>query len=147
MEVIGPHVAEGHYDLVGPHNEIIMPSVWETVVEPNWEISMHMWPIPEPKPEEEALADGLADTVVVEEGVPPPPPPAPLAPGGKAVHGAVLPPTVQLVICANYEQERKGRKRRKRFHHSWVGQQASHQRRLAKLRKSEGEFAAAPCIS
>ncbi|KAJ5291123.1 hypothetical protein N7478_000374 [Penicillium angulare] len=51
IEVIGPHVAEGHYDLVGPNGDIILPQVWETVVEPDWLITMHMWPIPE-KPKE-----------------------------------------------------------------------------------------------
>src|ERR1700761_7230641 len=51
VEVIGPHVAEGHYDLVGPSGDIILPQVWETVVEPDWTITMHMWPIPE-KPKE-----------------------------------------------------------------------------------------------
>ena len=47
IEVIGPHVAEGHYDLVGPNGDIILPQVWETVIEPDWTITMHMWPIPE----------------------------------------------------------------------------------------------------
>jgi hypothetical protein len=47
VEVIGPHVAEGHYDLVGPNGDIILPQVWETVIEPDWTITMHMWPIPE----------------------------------------------------------------------------------------------------
>jgi len=51
IEVIGPHVAEGHYDLVGPNGDIILPQVWETVIEPDWAITMHMWPIPE-KPKE-----------------------------------------------------------------------------------------------
>ncbi|KAK0716631.1 hypothetical protein B0T21DRAFT_270364, partial [Apiosordaria backusii] len=32
MEVIGPHVQEGHYDLIGPDGEIILPSEWERVV-------------------------------------------------------------------------------------------------------------------
>ena len=59
IEVIGPHVAEGHYDLVGPNGDIILPQVWETVVEPDWAITMHMWPIPEkPKePDPPAAAD------------------------------------------------------------------------------------------
>ncbi|KUL85233.1 hypothetical protein ZTR_08954 [Talaromyces verruculosus] len=55
VEIIGPHVAEGHYDLVGPNGDIILPQVWETVVEPDWTVTMHMWPIPEkpstPEPE------------------------------------------------------------------------------------------------
>lgn len=45
VDVIGPHVQEGHYDLVGPNGEIILPSVWERVVEPDWSITMHMWPM------------------------------------------------------------------------------------------------------
>ncbi|KAJ5875528.1 uncharacterized protein N7473_012875 [Penicillium subrubescens] len=62
IEVIGPHVAEGHYDLVGPNGDIILPQVWETVVEPDWTITMHMWPIPEkPKdPEPPAKEEGAA---------------------------------------------------------------------------------------
>ena len=50
IEVIGGHVAEGHYDLVGPNGEIILPQVWETMIEPDWSVTMHMWPIPEQKP-------------------------------------------------------------------------------------------------
>jgi len=53
VEVIGPHVVEGHYDLVGPNGEIILPQVWETMIEPDWAITMHMWPMPDPpKPED-----------------------------------------------------------------------------------------------
>ncbi|KAJ5766399.1 uncharacterized protein N7511_004015 [Penicillium nucicola] len=52
IEVIGPHVADGHYDLIGPNGDIILPQVWETVIEPDWSITMHMWPIPE-KPKED----------------------------------------------------------------------------------------------
>ena len=47
IEIIGPHVADGHYDLVGPNGDIILPQVWDTVIEPDWTITMHMWPIPE----------------------------------------------------------------------------------------------------
>jgi hypothetical protein len=74
IEVIGPHVAEGHYDLVGPNGDIILPQVWETVIEPDWTITMHMWPIPEkptsPDPAEggtapETQAPGSADSAVV----------------------------------------------------------------------------------
>lgn len=50
VDVIGPHVHEGHYDLVGPDGEIILPQVWETMVQPDWAITMHMWPMPEPPP-------------------------------------------------------------------------------------------------
>lgn len=44
IEVLGPEVYHGHYDLVGPDGEIILPSVWGDVVEPGWAVSMHMWP-------------------------------------------------------------------------------------------------------
>src|SRR5690348_18502003 len=45
VDVIGPHVQDGHYDLIGPNGEIILPTVWEKVVEPDWSITMHMWPM------------------------------------------------------------------------------------------------------
>lgn len=47
VEIIGPHVQHGHYDLIGPNGEIILPQVWETMIEPDWAITMHMWPMPE----------------------------------------------------------------------------------------------------
>lgn len=43
---IGPHVMEGHYDLIGPDGKIIHPREWETMVKPGWNISMRMWPMP-----------------------------------------------------------------------------------------------------
>ncbi|KAJ8064161.1 hypothetical protein OCU04_006513 [Sclerotinia nivalis] len=68
VDVLGPHVNEGHYDLVGPEDEIILPQVWESVVEPGWSVSMHMWPLPEPEqPRWKAWAPGPP--------YPPPPPP------------------------------------------------------------------------
>ncbi|PYH81412.1 hypothetical protein BO82DRAFT_365067 [Aspergillus uvarum CBS 121591] len=72
IEVIGPHVAEGHYDLVGPNGDIILPQVWETVIEPDWTITMHMWPIPE-KPQ---AAEPAPPADVVAEPSPPPEPTA-----------------------------------------------------------------------
>ena len=48
VDVIGPHVNEGHYDLVGPDGEIIVPQVWEAMIQPGWDVTMHMWPMPEP---------------------------------------------------------------------------------------------------
>jgi hypothetical protein len=50
VDVIGPHVQQGHYDLLGPDQEIILPQVWERVVEPDWSITMHMWPIDQRPP-------------------------------------------------------------------------------------------------
>jgi len=32
------------FDLIGPNGEIILPQVWEKVIEPDWQITMVMWP-------------------------------------------------------------------------------------------------------
>jgi hypothetical protein len=53
ITVIGPHVYEGHYDLVGPDGDVILPSVWEHVVVPGMPVTMHMWPLPEQMEEQE----------------------------------------------------------------------------------------------
>lgn len=89
VENIGPHVQEGHYDLLGPNGEIILPQVWETVVEPDWTVTMHMWPMP-PEPEkpktppidgEIVNLDDLINLGKKHKGkgakklIPPPPPP------------------------------------------------------------------------
>lgn len=50
VDVIGPHVHQGHYDLEGPGGEIMLPQIWETMIQPDWAITMHMWPVPEPPP-------------------------------------------------------------------------------------------------
>ncbi|KAL1392315.1 hypothetical protein HDK64DRAFT_296943 [Phyllosticta capitalensis] len=50
VDVLGQHVHDGHYDLVGPDGDIILPQVWETVVQPGWTVTMHMWPMEEPEP-------------------------------------------------------------------------------------------------
>lgn len=48
VDIIGPHVHQGRYDLIGPDGEIILPQVWEMMIQPDWLITMHMWPMPEP---------------------------------------------------------------------------------------------------
>lgn len=45
VEVVRPHVHEGYYDLFGPDGERILPTVWERVIQPDWSITMHMWPM------------------------------------------------------------------------------------------------------
>lgn len=110
---LGPHVAEGSYDLLGPKDEIIMPSIWESVIEPGWEITMHMWPIPEPPPEGgDALAVNMENVVIVEPGVPPPPP------GGRINAGVLLPPKKQPLIHADLDQKKRARKKRRRSRNS-----------------------------
>ena len=56
VDILGPHVFEGHYDLLGPNGDIILPQVWENIVESGWTITMHMWPMPEPP---DAVSDNL----------------------------------------------------------------------------------------
>jgi hypothetical protein len=84
VDVIGPHVHDGHYDLVGPDGEIILPQVWETMIQPDWAITMHMWPMPEPPPPPPP-PPGIP-------GGPLPPPPPPPPPPGVAMAGKVKKP-------------------------------------------------------
>lgn len=44
-EAIRLRVFQGHFDLTGPDGGIILPSTWESVIEPGWTVNMHMWPI------------------------------------------------------------------------------------------------------
>jgi hypothetical protein len=45
IDVIGPHVKAGHFDMMGPDRQIILPSEWDRFVEPGWEVTMHIWPV------------------------------------------------------------------------------------------------------
>lgn len=47
VELVGPHVMEGHYDLIGPDDNIILPQVWDVMIKPGDSIGMQMWPMPE----------------------------------------------------------------------------------------------------
>lgn len=55
VEVLGPHVQEGHYDLLDSEEQIILPSLWSATIEPGETVSMRMWPpdnrpLPAPPP-------------------------------------------------------------------------------------------------
>ncbi|KIX00269.1 uncharacterized protein Z518_10408 [Rhinocladiella mackenziei CBS 650.93] len=56
IDGLAEHVMNGRYDLIGPDKEIIMPGYWESTIEPDMQITMMLWPIPEPKKEEEVPA-------------------------------------------------------------------------------------------
>lgn len=43
VDIIGPHVRAGHYDLLNS-TKAVRPSAWEHVVLPGDVITMHMWP-------------------------------------------------------------------------------------------------------
>lgn len=47
IDVYTPHVANGHYDLVGPDNCRILPQLWGETVQHGWLILMCLWPKPE----------------------------------------------------------------------------------------------------
>ena len=47
VDYVGPHVRAGKYDLIGPNGEVIFPQVWETMIEPDWQVTMQLWPLPE----------------------------------------------------------------------------------------------------
>ena len=47
IDGLNEHVEKGHYDLFGPGGEVILKSVWDAVVEPDWQIKMEMWKIAE----------------------------------------------------------------------------------------------------
>ena len=46
IKVISPEVQRGNFDLLGPDDEIILPQIWESVIQPGWQIKMMMWPPP-----------------------------------------------------------------------------------------------------
>ncbi|KAK3644383.1 hypothetical protein LTR56_009635 [Elasticomyces elasticus] len=46
-DFLSEHVHEGHYDLIGSDGQIILPQVWNTMIRPGEEVTMHMWPMPE----------------------------------------------------------------------------------------------------
>jgi hypothetical protein len=121
VEVIGPHVAEGHYDLVGPNGEIILPQAWETVIEGDWAVTMHMWPMSEPasvlrppRPPPRPPGPPLSRP----PGPPPPGPPGPplsrppgprlFYPRSRAAAGCVLDPRVGHQIRGWYPRGKLG---------------------------------------
>jgi hypothetical protein len=40
VEEIGPHVHQGHFDLIGPDGEIILPTIWNAMIEPGMAIAV-----------------------------------------------------------------------------------------------------------
>ena len=61
VDFLDVHVKQGEYDILSPNQHLILPAVWEDVIEPGWEISMHMWPLPEPRVERVEIVDSVPD--------------------------------------------------------------------------------------
>lgn len=75
IDGIGEQVLNGRYDLLGPDKEIIMPNYWDSTIEPDMHITMMLWPVPEPKKEDEILVvdDFGPDTILnLDEALNPP---------------------------------------------------------------------------
>jgi hypothetical protein len=47
IENLAEWVHGGHYDLLGPDGEIIMPEYWRETIQPDMQITMMLWPLPE----------------------------------------------------------------------------------------------------
>jgi hypothetical protein len=45
IDTIGPDVLHGRYDLFGPNDELILPAVWNSLIQPGMSIKMVMWPV------------------------------------------------------------------------------------------------------
>ena len=73
VDVIGPHVQAGHYDLIGPNGEIILPAIWEKVIEPDWSVTMHMWPMEQRPPLNPMAGRGMPPNGIPNQGRPPMP--------------------------------------------------------------------------
>ncbi|KAF5009913.1 hypothetical protein FDECE_3898 [Fusarium decemcellulare] len=94
VDVLGPHVMEGHYDLIGEDGRIILPSIWGDIVEPETNISMTMWPmdklppaprppaprLPQPRPPQPHLTTCPAPPHLTRYPPPPHPTTHPIAP-------------------------------------------------------------------
>lgn len=50
VDVVGPQVRAGRFDLIAPNGDMILKGQWESLIQPDWTIAMSMWPIPERKP-------------------------------------------------------------------------------------------------
>ncbi|KAK2010252.1 hypothetical protein LZ32DRAFT_536333 [Colletotrichum eremochloae] len=89
VDVVGPHVQEGHYDVI-MCGMIVLPQVWDCWIRPGVMVEMRMWPMDKPCPavirdrrpmdtrniSESAMAwmQGVTKPKVVSGGNPPNPP-------------------------------------------------------------------------
>ncbi|KAF7507383.1 hypothetical protein GJ744_010700 [Endocarpon pusillum] len=46
VETLKPYVVDGQYDLLDSDGAIILPQVWDSVIEPGQTIEMHLWSLP-----------------------------------------------------------------------------------------------------
>src|SRR5436305_4562294 len=81
---IRDHVNSGRFDLSDPSGAVILPSIWETIIQPGSTITMHMWPLPEASLPEESFSEETTTSANINSSgkvrPPPPPPPPPSVP-------------------------------------------------------------------
>ncbi|KAH8889095.1 hypothetical protein GQ53DRAFT_843159 [Thozetella sp. PMI_491] len=116
VDVIGPHVRDGHYDLLGENGQIIPASEWSATIRPGTNISMHMWPmnkpnLPRPQPPGfQPPRPGMvpppgARPPGVHSGGPPPPTGA-FRPG---MHPGMRPPGMRPIVVGKSKPIMKGK--------------------------------------
>ncbi|KAI8626242.1 hypothetical protein F5Y19DRAFT_488528 [Xylariaceae sp. FL1651] len=99
VDVIGPEVLAGHFDLYGPEDVIILPQAWDKIIQPGWNITMKMWPmVPPAGPPPSMMPPPIGQHIGRPPMMPPPvqlpgaappiPMQAPPPPSGQNVSGA-----------------------------------------------------------
>lgn len=48
-KTIGPQIAQSRFYILGPDGDIILPQFWDMLVEPDWNVTLDIWPISEPQ--------------------------------------------------------------------------------------------------
>ncbi|TVY75982.1 hypothetical protein LSUE1_G005074 [Lachnellula suecica] len=93
VETIGPRVLAGQFDLV-------LPQVWELLIEPDWDVTMHMWPMLAPPRGPTPMGSMISARLhsrqashdFSREPIPPPPPP----PGHRSFGSPPPPPNIPI---------------------------------------------------
>ncbi|KAK5703862.1 hypothetical protein LTR97_002875 [Elasticomyces elasticus] len=103
-DFLSEHVHKGHYDLAGPDGQAIPPQTWNTMIRPEYEITMHMWPMPERE-------DRNLNEDVVDAG---------------SQSGRVVPPRVSEHDLAGSESVHENRQRAQEYQNANQGEDSSH---------------------
>jgi hypothetical protein len=108
---ISGHVKSGRFDLSDPSGAVILPSIWETVIQPDSTITMHMWPLPEaslpeePFSEETIMSANVSSSGKVPPPPPPPPPPVPMPPSTTSEPISQVPHQQAVVVVENVSRD------------------------------------------
>jgi hypothetical protein len=75
IDALSPHVQSGHYDLIDPDGQIILPTLWDATVQPGCAVQQHLWPLPEGETEPKPPPPNPKRKKQPAQPPPPPPPP------------------------------------------------------------------------